>query len=681
MKGIVDILEQLEKLMYKILMWIILIPKTIVWITIHPERIQEYIKQELGEGKSRFDEYMSPMVLFLVVALIPAVVVTILPSYGVTLDSPSINEPSASRHLDFNAKSVFKSTDTNGYYEFIWTIYKIDENGDLVSPAINQIRHTNNFNKFDTPGYEFVFFNTANANTVQDAWDYNFGAVGDYVVFIDAFKLDAKGNTIDYAYNDISVYIPQDFAENVYVSVYNPKNPVKPGESTSGIEKLSGQLKAESTYLIALGLLILPMAFTLAIKLFSSETVSEDMLREAFYAQCYYFTPLSLAFWATFYSITYTTSDIFFYNDTATLILFLPPILAFVWFVVVETGAIAEGRRISKWKAFLIAFVCIVMLLVGGLILADVVSDLQYQDYARQNMIRLYPIAALGLLIFFGIEWYKGIKAENKKPSFGNWAAILGFAAIIVLSIVVIVSGKSPPVSPDDFIADIPEATEPPAPVVQEVPTIAVMATALAPANTPQPESRPYYTEYFSESLDGWNSFMASGLDSQANIGFNNGQLEIQLSPFEDKIPWFYLVNNAFTYSDVQLDVVTTNLGNNANGVSLICRYGNSGWYEFRVSNTGLYSIFAVDVTGAIQEGYNEIGNGGSSAIKTGLATNAYTAICEGNELTLYVNDVPVNTVSEMKFNFMDGVVGIAVSSPQTLPVDVSIASLTVSEP
>ena len=228
----------------------------------------------------------------------------------------------------------------------------------------------------------------------------------------------------------------------------------------------------------------------------------------------------------------------------------------------------------------------------------------------------------------------------------------------------------------------VPEATAvstPTAALAQASPTAAVDTPTVE--SQAQPSTESFYTEEFDGSMDSWGSFMASGLESQVNVSLDNGNLVVQLSPHEDKIPWVHFINDAFNYTDVQVEMVTTNNGNNANGVSLVCRYSDRGWYEFSVSNAGLYSIYAYDATAPEQERYDELINGGSPAIKFGHVTNTYTAICQGNELTLLANDVVVKTVTDTVYNFTEGMIGIAVSSPQTLPVDVQIESVTVSEP
>jgi len=210
----------------------------------------------------------------------------------------------------------------------------------------------------------------------------------------------------------------------------------------------------------------------------------------------------------------------------------------------------------------------------------------------------------------------------------------------------------------------------------QTSPTVTTTAEAQA-----LPETQVFYTEEFDGNLDAWSSTITSGLESQVNMLLDNGVLAVQLSPHEDKIPWVHIINDAFTYTDVQVETVVTNNGNNANGVSLVCRYSEKGWYEFLVSNAQLYAIYAYDAVGSVQPGYFEMAAGGSPAVTAGHTTNVYTAVCNGNELTLLVNGTLVKSIADARYNFTEGKIGVAVSSPQLLPVDVQIESVTVSEP
>jgi len=245
------------------------------------------------------------------------------------------------------------------------------------------------------------------------------------------------------------------------------------------------------------------------------------------------------------------------------------------------------------------------------------------------------------------------------------------------------------------LFGDTPASTEPsatpqaqPTPVVvateQPAQVIATNTSVPALTDTPQPaqssSGQSSYTEEFNGNLNSWSGFMTTGIDSQVNTNVTGGSLVVKLSPYEDKVPKVYLINNNFDYSNVQVEMVTTNNGNNANGVSLICGYSQSGWYEFAVSNAGLYAIFAYDPSMGPVDGYIQLASGGSAAIKNGKTTNTYTAVCKGNELTLSINGTLVKTITDTKYNFTNGKIGIGVSSPQTLPVDVSIDSLIVNE-
>jgi hypothetical protein len=189
------------------------------------------------------------------------------------------------------------------------------------------------------------------------------------------------------------------------------------------------------------------------------------------------------------------------------------------------------------------------------------------------------------------------------------------------------------------------------------------------------------FVEEFDGNLDAWTRFMTSGVDKQVDASLANSRMQVKLSPYQNKEPRVYWVNGASTYDNVRIDITTINNGNNANGVSLICQYSDRGWYEFTMSNAGLYAIYAFDTNLYQAEQYIMLANGGSPAIKTGQVSNTYTAVCKGSELSLYANGTPVAAVTDNRFNFTQGQIGFGVSSPQKLPVDLQIESIAVSVP
>jgi hypothetical protein len=200
--------------------------------------------------------------------------------------------------------------------------------------------------------------------------------------------------------------------------------------------------------------------------------------------------------------------------------------------------------------------------------------------------------------------------------------------------------------------------------------------TTIADAPTPAPQ--PFYTEEFDGNIDTWMPFIKSGKESEFSQGIDNGKLVVHISPQKDEV-WAYLINNEFKYTDVQVEVVTTNMGNNANGVSLVCRYSDKGWYEFRISNDQTYSIYAFGPGGEVPKEGIELFTGGSKKILAGNVKNVYTATCKGKELSLDINGTQVKTTNA-RYDFPEGNIGIGFSSPKKLTVDLEFESAKISQ-
>ncbi|NJN80597.1 MAG: hypothetical protein HC797_09090, partial [Anaerolineales bacterium] len=132
------VIEDFEKLVYKILLWVILIPKTILKVTIDPSFVRGYVRDELnGEKGKQFDEYISPVLLYLGIILVPAVILYFVPTFGVTIVSPqedstlpyyiikdSDSEPiSIDKHgITLRADVITKSDTYLDFHEFRWEV-------------------------------------------------------------------------------------------------------------------------------------------------------------------------------------------------------------------------------------------------------------------------------------------------------------------------------------------------------------------------------------------------------------------------------------------------------------------------------------------------------------------------------------------------------------------------------
>jgi len=181
-----------------------------------------------------------------------------------------------------------------------------------------------------------------------------------------------------------------------------------------------------------------------------------------------------------------------------------------------------------------------------------------------------------------------------------------------------------------------------------------------------------YYTEEWDGDTSLWTYIVTQGDESGFSIQARNGSMFFDIT---DENTYTYLTYDAYYYSDVRVDARARNTGANKNNVSLICRESEQGWYEFNIGNDGLYTILLYDP----DEGYKDLYSGGSTAINTGKDANEYTAICEGNSLTLGINGVEVRTVTNTTLD--EGRVGVGVSSFDIVPVQIEFEWVTISQP
>lgn len=257
---------------------------------------------------------------------------------------------------------------------------------------------------------------------------------------------------------------------------------------------------------------------------------------------------------------------------------------------------------------------------------------------------------------------------------------ILFFVAFIL--VVGLACGASAPDTPaepapvEDTVVE-EDAPPPPPPTAVPEPT--------------EPAAQQFYTEEFDDDTSLWTYFLVKGQPAAKDpifveddfgtmfVGTDGGRLVYNL---ESGGQWAYVTYDAYEYENVRLDIVVENRGVNNNNVSLICRYSDDeGWYEYNVANNGLYWLYHGIVRDDGFVIYNELANGGSNKIKAGKETNEYAMVCSGRALMLYVNGHETGSFEDNNYVLRDGLVGVSVSSFDTLPVKIEIDSITISEP
>lgn len=170
-----------------------------------------------------------------------------------------------------------------------------------------------------------------------------------------------------------------------------------------------------------------------------------------------------------------------------------------------------------------------------------------------------------------------------------------------------------------------------------------------------------FVDNFAGEENCGWLLYDDSGLVAE----IVDEQMQISTGQ-PGKIAW---TNPGREFDDAVIRVRTRQVaGPNDNAYGVICRYvDQENFYVFLISGDGFYAI------GKYESGQPQIeylsGNGSyaySDAINQGQATNDIQARCEGNELELTVNGLPLATVTDNSFDSGDIGLGASTLDPGT---------------
>lgn len=263
----------------------------------------------------------------------------------------------------------------------------------------------------------------------------------------------------------------------------------------------------------------------------------------------------------------------------------------------------------------------------------------------------------------------------KKQPSAKSIVGIIGIVVVVVL---VFLAGKFSGVQPPS--TPTPSTTSTQTQEIKPSETPASTVTAII-SETPDLASQGFTEDFnygnIGELWKNWKKNVVVGNDNDFKFDINTENLIVQIRPRDKMLSRVLLLRNDFNDADVKLEATFINTGNNSNGVILICRYSDKGWYEFRISNSKNYSIDAFKPNGDI---LGNLASGSLSEIKSGNVETDFTATCKGNELSLAVMGIEITTTLA-KYDFTEGTVGIGFSAPIGLPVDVEFKSVKTSKP
>jgi hypothetical protein len=231
--------------------------------------------------------------------------------------------------------------------------------------------------------------------------------------------------------------------------------------------------------------------------------------------------------------------------------------------------------------------------------------------------------------------------------------------------------------------------TKPPEPVLTLAPSETVevsqpSATAeiSLPTNLPQPTVTSGPAEFFTEEFDtdpgmNWSFFVISGKKtsdkSKVSTTFEDGKMVFDIN---DEELYAYYMYAPYSYSDVSLDMQAENRGKNTNNVSLVCRANGKDWYEFSITSGGLWVLYAHN-----KDGYQWLGNGGTTALHMGKDVNEFSMICQGKTITMSVNGTELRSITDNTYKYKKGGVGFNISSLDVIPVTVGVDWMKISQP
>lgn len=374
MVNLIDIFESIEQFAYKVLIWIILAPKTLGKIIIEPQWAPNYITKELKEKEiNRFDDYFSPVFLIILVSLLPFIYFkyyAIRP--GVTVSSPYAIHIGESALLKVE-KANFISSNSEYPVWATWIDYAQDTNLPLESYSSNYL-------------------------TVQ----YKGVEVGEKNIY-----LMVESNSGEIVTEYVQLYVGD---KGVDLSKYIYERSQSFKENNNQPRDITTALKETETITASVFFLGIPMLFALVIESFRGQIISGETLKRSYLIQCYYFSPLYIAVYAGLFAPGYLLMDV--EKDIFLKAIQLILVCIIFWLIIVETRLITIERVIHWFYALLITFS--LLFLVSLLIITSLNGTLT-GDNVRIGLWYFYSGAGILLIGISLISWLiKSVKRQRK---------------------------------------------------------------------------------------------------------------------------------------------------------------------------------------------------------------------------------------------------------------------------
>jgi hypothetical protein len=334
MDGMKSFLDGFEKLAYDILIWLILVPKTLARVITHPSWIPGYVTKELAaKDSARFDDYLSPVILMLLTSLVPFAIMDSLPERGLGVVGPIYGAVGEKSDFEATADFIYPAP-IDEQYSFSIEVNALDEDKEnkwFVYPESGVAKGD------DPEGWFAIDWQEAGVYTVVITAE---NEQGETHIASHDIVIESKGTPVDAS--------PMTFDERETESV--------------GMKGFQESLQNETSILASLIFMGLPLVFALSIEMFRGYSITSTVLKRSFYAQCYLFAPLYLSMWSfVLYTGFYWVEDV---NDSLLFLLLLVFLIVSIWFIVNQILLIKRERVIGFFKATFIFTLAILLSLI-----------------------------------------------------------------------------------------------------------------------------------------------------------------------------------------------------------------------------------------------------------------------------------------------------------------------------
>jgi hypothetical protein len=350
MNNLTEIIESVEKFAYEILIWILLIPKTLINILLNPSWVPEYVAGELNDKTDdRFDSFISPVILILISTLVPVAYLTSVPYPGAIISGPL--EAHVHQPVRFVVDAGFVEKTQSYHYE--WT-------------ADDQAKQT--FNHGDLADY--AVFNWDEPGTKQ----------------VHVLADNREGESYESTFTVNILDENQPFTASTDDGFYANSHGVR--------QDFMNSLQEPRGLFITFLFLTMPMLFALALDRLRRVPFSRRSFMHSFYIQCYYFSPVNLSFWSLLLGFAY-----FIDPQKEVLLLLLPAtavLIMLVWLFVNETRLVMKEKNVAAIPGILFTGTCYALI---TLLLYIYIKFTQNPEVFRKLLWASYGVAVAGFIV------------------------------------------------------------------------------------------------------------------------------------------------------------------------------------------------------------------------------------------------------------------------------------------